>query len=80
MVDLGAPQNRPYAAPSLPKVFVGKRLDLEDAFGELHVTVNIRGEHILGIWHPGDPDYDRHLSLPGKRASPPGPGPGWPSS
>jgi hypothetical protein len=68
-VDLGVPGNRPYAAPSLPKVFVGKRLGLEDAFGELHVTVNIRGEHILDIWHPGDPDYDRHLSLPGKRAS-----------
>lgn len=76
-VDLGASGNRPYAAPSLPKVFVGKRLGLNDAFGEIHVTSRMQGDHILDIWHPGDPDYDRHLSLPGNA---PAPRPGRPGS
>jgi hypothetical protein len=66
-VDLGLPGHRPYAAPGLAKVFVGRRLGLEEAFGEIHVTADIPGARILDIWHPGVPDYDRHHSLPGER-------------
>jgi hypothetical protein len=67
--DLGVPGDRPYAAPGLAKVFVGRRLGLEDACGEIHVKADIPAEDILAIWHPGDPDYDRHRSLPGKRGT-----------
>lgn len=66
-VDLGVLGERPYAAPGLAKVFVGRHLVLADASGEIHVKADIPVECILDIWHPGDPDYDCHRSLPGKR-------------
>jgi hypothetical protein len=68
-IDLGIQGGRPYAAPALAKVFVGKRLGLGDAFGEIYVKADIPGERILDIWHPGDPDYDRHSLLPGERGA-----------
>lgn len=59
------PEGRPaYAAPSLPKVFVGRRLGLEDAHGEIHVNTDIGGADVLDIWQPGDTGYDRHPALP----------------
>lgn len=63
-IDVRAGGRPVYAAPSLPKVFVGKRLGLEDAHGEIHVTTNIGGGDVLDIWRPGDPGYDRHPALP----------------
>jgi hypothetical protein len=63
-IDVHAGGRPAYSAPSLPKVFVGKRLGLEDAQGEIHVTTDIGGGDVLDIWQPGDTGYDRHPALP----------------
>lgn len=63
-VDLSAGWRQVFAAPSLAKVFVGTKLGLHDAFGEIYVFADIPGEDISDIWQPGHSDYDRHLDLP----------------
>jgi hypothetical protein len=50
--------------PSLEKLFIGKRLGLEDAGSDVHYRAAVTGESILDIWQPGDPEYDRHSGLP----------------
>lgn len=63
-VDLGAGERSPFTAPSLTKVFLGTRLGLRDAGGEVHTFADIPAEDIIDIWQPGHPQYDRHRELP----------------
>jgi hypothetical protein len=63
-VDLGAGERRPFMAPSLAKVFLGARLGLSDAGGEVHTFADIPAEDIIDIWQPGNSEYDRHRELP----------------
>jgi hypothetical protein len=53
-----------YAAPILARVFVGMRLGLADAFGELYVREDVPAADIIDIWQPGHKDYDVHQDLP----------------
>jgi hypothetical protein len=49
--------------PGLREVFLGHWLGLEGTGASVHYHVNVPGDHILGIWHPGDPEYDRFDEL-----------------
>ncbi len=53
-----------YSAPGVAKVFVGARLGLEDACGEIHTFLDIPACQIVDILQPGNPDYDQHCHLP----------------
>ena len=50
--------------PSLPRVFVGKALGLQDAFAAIYVFEDLPASNILGVWQPGHPEYDAHRELP----------------
>jgi hypothetical protein len=50
----------PFFAPSPAKLFVGRLLELPDAYGEVHCFGPIRQEDVVEIWQPGHGDYDRH--------------------
>lgn len=63
-VDLEAGERRSFTAPGLANVFLGTKLGLRDAGGEVHTFVDIPAEDIIDIWQPGHPEYDRHRDLP----------------
>lgn len=48
---------------SLSRLFVGARLGLYVA-GEIFYRAPVPPEDIVGIYQPGDPEYDRHTHLP----------------
>lgn len=50
--------------PPLPRLFVAKVLGLSQAYGEAHIPGPIIGAEVVGIWQPGDPEYDGHARLP----------------
>ena len=53
-----------YMAPGLAKLFVGKKLGLADASGEIYVRESVPGDDIVDIWQPGHFEYDLHGDLP----------------
>lgn len=59
-----APADRHRCYPSLAKCMVGKRLRLEDSYGDVHYRAPVPAEHIEAIWQPGDREYDRYHKLP----------------
>jgi hypothetical protein len=63
-LDIAVVGSEAYLAPGLAKLFVGKKLGLADAFGEIYVREDIPGAHILDIWQPGHFEYDLHRDLP----------------
>lgn len=63
-LDLRAGECQPFAAPSLAKVFLGTKLSLPDAGGEIHVFADIPPAAVIDIWQPGHAEYDRHPGLP----------------
>lgn len=60
---LGGGTDRVRTGPSVPKLFVGRLLGLEDISADVFLHDDVPPEDILGFWQPGDPDYDRHQEL-----------------
>jgi hypothetical protein len=52
------------AFPSLSRLFVGALLGTAPGYGEAHVPGGMGGADIVGVYRPGDGEYDRHLGLP----------------
>lgn len=44
--------------------FVGAKLGFRDRHGEVNHAGAVPPDRIEAIWHPSDPEYDRHASLP----------------
>lgn len=63
-LDIAAVGGEAYMAPGLAKLFVGKKLGLPDASGEIYVREDIPGVDIVDIWQPGHFEYDLHGDLP----------------
>lgn len=64
VIDLSVSARVTRSFPDLSKVFVGKRLGLDDASGEAHLMSDIPGADVVAVWHPGEREYDRHSGLP----------------
>jgi hypothetical protein len=71
-VDLKDEGRKPYFAPDLWKLFVGKRLRLARSTGDVHLYAPVPPSAIVRIAQPGDRAYERYTMLPertGRRAS-----------
>jgi hypothetical protein len=62
-VPIAASRRQQYYAPGLDKLLVGAALGLP-AHGSVHHEETIPETDIIGIWQPGNPEYDRHVHLP----------------
>ncbi len=62
-VDITGSWREHHASPGLLASFVGSYLGLEDHGAEIHFAADIPAEHVLDIWHPGHPEFDRHAEL-----------------
>lgn len=51
--------------PNLAKLFVGAALGLEGLGADVIYRAPVPPEHIVDIWQPAHPEYDRHDRLPG---------------
>ena len=45
-------------------VFVGRLLDVEANYADVHYFTEVPPENVVEIWQPGHPEYDRHAELP----------------
>jgi hypothetical protein len=52
------------AFPALSRLFVGALLGTEDGYGEMHVAGGVSGPDVVGVYRPGDHEYDRYAGLP----------------
>lgn len=52
------------AFPAFSRLFVGALLGTEPAHGEAHVPGGVSGTDIVGVYRPGDREYDRYVGLP----------------
>lgn len=50
--------------PTLFRLFIGARLATHPAYGEMHVRGGANAADIVGIYRPGEPEYDRFAGLP----------------
>ena len=50
--------------PSLQKVFVGRLLGTERPAADIFYKEAVPAADVVGVWQPGDPEYDRHPALP----------------
>ena len=62
-LDLSVPGDHDIR-PQLGSCLVGLRLTLNRGGSDVHYKAPVPPENIEAIWHPGDPDYDRHGELP----------------
>jgi hypothetical protein len=63
-LDMSAGWRTHDAHPGTLRAFTGKLLGFEDHDTGINYTADIAGANILGIWQPGDAEYDLHRDLP----------------
>jgi hypothetical protein len=63
-IDVAVPEDHLRVFPGLAPVFVGTVLRLPGRYGDVLFRPPVPASDILDLWHPGDPEYDRHPGLP----------------
>lgn len=61
---LAAHARTPLCFPPLPRLFVGRLLELPETHGDVHYFGSVGQEDIVDIWQPGHHEYDRHHGIP----------------
>lgn len=62
-INLGGDSQEHSVYPSLQHNLVECVLEIEDLGASVHYRDPIPPEHIVDIWQPGHPEYDRHVQL-----------------
>lgn len=62
-LDVSSRETAP-SFPPLNRLFVGAVLRTQGTYGEVHLARGVPAPDILGVYQPGDPEYDRYAGLP----------------